>query len=966
MVDFFEQDEDLTTGEFIRPPLEGRGGANNLGCWITALVSIFMATALILVGLFLPPVNLLDRILGLQYIQLDAQHTSAFTDGLTVAVAESAPGDGFGVAFESVPISDFLNGDASVADWIPAARAAAPPFLALQSNVYEIETTGTAPDNVRLDIAIPPNAGSPDLLDIYAWDDERSLWEFVPSQLNASGGITANVSVVPRHLALFQAAPQQATVLVSIDTSQVLTDDVGQVATIVAPAGVQPSLAGTLIGSLAPGFELNAGYLVMPTIRNFTDPRAIDPETVTRILNNTTTRAEHARQIAGFAGAGNFDGIIIDYRGLAAEQREQFSDFVRQLQNSMKDQGLLLGVVVPAAQQTADGWQTGAYDWRELGRHVDYLQVNLDLNPQDFAPGDDQPVEAMLRWAVGEVSREKVLLGLSARSVREADGVFTSIGFDEALSALGDVTLEANLTATGSLEPGSEIRVGLDGFNARSNFDANTMSPYIEFLGEADDTIARVWLTTGDALRFRMDRTIPFALGGVAFDDLLARGVADGVLGSIAGYQMQLPSSANRDALALRWRIENADGIVSEVMTGLTDELVTTIEAPDGNYAVNVAVVGGGAESARNGVAVALLAPTPTPTPLPTATPTPTATPIPPTPVPQVAVAASSGGGGIAVRPGAGSIAAGQFEYGGHVTSAGTGAVGAMQRAGMNWMKVQLRYSPGMDPGAAAAPIAAAHNNGMKILLGVLGSPNDLANGGQGYVAQFASFLGGVASMGADAIEVWNEPNIDREWPAGQISGAAYADMLRQAFEAIKRSNPSTMVISGAPAPTGAEAAFPGRVMNDDNFIRQLVDAGGLQWMDCLGAHYNEGIVGPSQTSGDPRDNYYTRYFPTMLNTYWNLIGGAKPICFTELGYLTPEGYGPLPNFFAWAQNVTVSQQAAWLAEAAAIASQSGRVRLMIIWNVDFTLYGSDPQGGYAIIRPGGGCPACDALAGAR
>jgi len=38
-------------------------------------------------------------------------------------------------------------------------------------------------------------------------------------------------------------------------------------------------------------------------------------------------------------------------------------------------------------------------------------------------------------------------------------------------------------------------------------------------------------------------------------------------------------------------------------------------------------------------------------------------------------------------------------------------------------------------------------------------------------------------------------------------------------------------------------------------------------------------------------------------------------------------------------------------------------VRLMIIFSVDITQYGSDPQGAYAMIRPGGGCPACDALA---
>jgi hypothetical protein len=86
-------------------------------------------------------------------------------------------------------------------------------------------------------------------------------------------------------------------------------------------------------------------------------------------------------------------------------------------------------------------------------------------------------------------------------------------------------------------------------------------------------------------------------------------------------------------------------------------------------------------------------------------------------------------------------------------------------------------------------------------------------------------------------------------------------------------------------------------------------------------------------------------------------------LCFTEIGYVSPEGYGPLPSNFAWAANTTVAQQAAWLAEAAVLSSNSGRVRLMIVYNVDFTLYSEhDPQAGYGIIRPGGGCPACETL----
>jgi hypothetical protein len=86
-------------------------------------------------------------------------------------------------------------------------------------------------------------------------------------------------------------------------------------------------------------------------------------------------------------------------------------------------------------------------------------------------------------------------------------------------------------------------------------------------------------------------------------------------------------------------------------------------------------------------------------------------------------------------------------------------------------------------------------------------------------------------------------------------------------------------------------------------------------------------------------------------------------LCFTELGYLSPEGYGPLPPSFAWAVNVTVQDQAAWLARAAALARDSEFVRLMIVWNVDATEYGADPQAGYAIVRPDNTCIACTALA---
>ncbi len=323
------------------------------------------------------------------------------------------------------------------------------------------------------------------------------------------------------------------------------------------------------------------------------------------------------------------------------------------------------------------------------------------------------------------------------------------------------------------------------------------------------------------------------------------------------------------------------------------------------------------------------------------------------------APAADTAAGGVPA-PVAGGAGIAGFGYGGHVDS--FAYPNLMHNAGMTWVKRQIRFNWGTPGSVAAGAISQAHANGFKVLLGVVGNASDVVQ--PGYFEEYARFVGEVAAQGPDAIEVWNEMNIDREWANGHIDPAQYTQMLALAYNAIKSANPGVAVISGAPAPTGAEGAFgTAAVWNDDRYVRGMAAAGAARYMDCIGAHYNEGIVAPSQTSGDPRGSYFTRYFWGMVNTYSSAFGGARPVCFTELGYLSPEGLGALPGSFAWGANTTVAQQAQWLASAVQLARSSGKVKLVIIWNVDFTAYGADPMAGYAIVRPGGGCPACDALA---
>ncbi len=340
------------------------------------------------------------------------------------------------------------------------------------------------------------------------------------------------------------------------------------------------------------------------------------------------------------------------------------------------------------------------------------------------------------------------------------------------------------------------------------------------------------------------------------------------------------------------------------------------------------------------------------------------APPIQPPAAAQPAPAAQSAPAQPAV-PAPGLATAGGFALGGQINS--YSQENWMRTAGMTWVKRQVLYARGVDPNGQAGAINEAHAHGFRILLSVTGHPEEIA-ADPNYAQNYASFVGRLAALGADGIEVRNEMNIDREWPTGRIDPAWYTQILAAAYSAIKANNPGTLVISGAPSPTGAEGAFGlARVWNDDRYIYGMAAAGAAQYADCIGIHYNEGIIPPSQRSGDPRGGHYTRYFWGMVDLYWNAFGGQRQLCFTELGYLSAEGYGPLPGGFAWAANTTVAQQAAWLAEAVSLARSSGKVRMVIVWNVDFTgRWGDDPMGGYAIVRPDGSCPACQALANLR
>ncbi|MCC6614191.1 MAG: hypothetical protein IT320_11985 [Anaerolineae bacterium] len=337
-----------------------------------------------------------------------------------------------------------------------------------------------------------------------------------------------------------------------------------------------------------------------------------------------------------------------------------------------------------------------------------------------------------------------------------------------------------------------------------------------------------------------------------------------------------------------------------------------------------------------------------TPTPAQLLKPTPTPTP-----------------GAVAAPP------ALPLPVGAYVADLSDETLAQLRAMGMEWVAVNLPFeiASGLDSlQLASMLISAVHAHDMRILLTVTGTKLDMMAHRETYTDDYASFIGTVAGLAPDAIQVWNEPNIDVNWIAGEIDAVAYVDLLTGAYEAIKAANPDVMVISAALAPTSAQSVMSEHVVNDDTYYTLMAQAGAAEAADCIGVHYVEGIVAPDTTSGDSRGESGTRYLTTMLERAaapFRERGDVVPLCVTELGYISPEGLPEeMSDPFAWANETSVDEQARWLAGSIVLMSElsSKQVELVIVFNYN-SVSPAAYHHGYSMLRPDGSCPACDAIA---
>jgi polysaccharide biosynthesis protein PslG len=352
----------------------------------------------------------------------------------------------------------------------------------------------------------------------------------------------------------------------------------------------------------------------------------------------------------------------------------------------------------------------------------------------------------------------------------------------------------------------------------------------------------------------------------------------------------------------------------------------------------------------------------------------------------------------------------GEFGYGiaAHAIQMPSYTMGQIKdHLGLSWVKQQVRWdhfslAPGqMDWSGYDGVVFFAEEKGLKVMMSVVGAPDwsrsyfddDPQAAPPDDLSLFVNFLAEMVDRykgKIHAIEVWNEQNLDREWDTAEgVKAERYVEMLRLSYQAIKSRDPNIIVISGALSPTGVTATDPQNpsrftVVDDFVYFQQMIDAGFLNYCDCVGAHhngynlppnvaFNEGYDEPTASFRGPFDSPHPSWsFKSTLWGYHEMIkaeGRNTPLCVTEFGWATSEGFDGAPRGFEFANDNTLEEQTQWNMEAFQLLREWGFVHLAFLWNLDYSYKGglgaTDPNSPYSILDlTGAPRPAFEALGG--
>lgn len=217
-----------------------------------------------------------------------------------------------------------------------------------------------------------------------------------------------------------------------------------------------------------------------------------DSKVASALLNNPVAKTKAINEIKTTLLNWGMSGINLDLENVASNDRQALNDFVAELSAALHEAGLTVTMAVPAkTQDNPSNNFSGAYDYAELGKHVDQLVIMAyDQHYRSGSPGpiaSVEWVESVIKYVISQVPAEKIVLGIP------------NYGYDWPKSGVA-TALTYNQTMQLAASEGANIK-----------WQSNDKVPYFNY-GQGH----QVWFENRYSLKYKLELVNKYNLNGIA------------------------------------------------------------------------------------------------------------------------------------------------------------------------------------------------------------------------------------------------------------------------------------------------------------------------------------------------------------------------------------------------------------------------------------------------------------------
>ncbi len=435
------------------------------------------------------------------------------------------------------------------------SQFAPPEGYELVTKVYQYnKNKGNVASGNNLDVRLPVTKATTDSrnLSFYQYIPETKAWEPVaPALLDPQGKeVSATLSSAPQYMAVLRRNSPGGMVVAYLPHGAALHHDAVGKVTMIHTLDFTPAADGTVAGELS-NLKPDNTFQWIPTI-SATGAGKGQVATVQAILSTPANRSAHVENIVKKVADTGVAGIDIAYLDLTVNERTSFALFIGELGQRLHAQGKQLTVTLQPPIRNQDRIEEGAYDWAEIGKAADVIQLAPYRDQGKFRT--DMPAilgylttrvqpTTRLVLTVTPYASEKSVSGITTMSVTQAMTIATQIAV-----RADKIQASSQVTVVGTNIDKEEGRTGVQWFPD---------SACVAFTYEQNGG-RTVWIENFFSVGFKLEYINQYKLGGVAVEDASE----DTYLGNIWTAVLPFVSSGqpillapNANDLAPKWTV---------------------------------------------------------------------------------------------------------------------------------------------------------------------------------------------------------------------------------------------------------------------------------------------------------------------------------------------------------------------------------------------------------------------------